>query len=496
MEDQQVTAQGDGEQGIQVVRGPAPSPGLSWVDPPVGARPLTLLEPTLAVRPRRGVLASRDDSKPIDKPFNFGVRTNIERCRYDTSRCGLAIACLVPDSTESATYVWIDGILKKGAALLLETHQRANKIPGMDVVCYKTTLFQALNFVRDRLPDRFSICPKTFILPDEYLLLQREHQGLCGQLKTPFWFVKPSNQCCGNGIRIIDNLLEMRTVQSGVAQLAVDPYLIDGRKFDFRIYLLIASLDPLTVFIYEEGIARFCTEQYSPPTRQTPACRFVHLSNTAVNIEGGGDPREFTLKASSVNRIMEPGLQAKIDEVCRALIVGIYPTIMQGLPRRGDLPAPVKARPPPLANPIFSKDDPSPGRARAARLGPIQPQKVLKAPLPLEKRYFHLLGADIIIDCDGNPMVLELDDRPSLGVTVQFEQDLKESMIAEVFEHVMPNGDVRASSPLSRWRRILPDPSWDDVVQRVIDPHFAHAGPSRRVFDGGRAKRGISDDDA
>lgn len=66
-----------------------------------------------------------------------------------------------------------------------------------------------------------------------------------------------------------------------------DPYLIDGLKFDLRIYVLITSCDPLTVYVYKEGLARFATQQYAPILATTPKNAmknmFVHLTNYSLN---------------------------------------------------------------------------------------------------------------------------------------------------------------------------------------------------------------------
>ena len=38
-----------------------------------------------------------------------------------------------------------------------------------------------------------------------------------------------------------------------------NPLLVDGFKFDLRVYVIVIGTSPLTAFVCEEGLARFCT---------------------------------------------------------------------------------------------------------------------------------------------------------------------------------------------------------------------------------------------
>ena len=61
------------------------------------------------------------------------------------------------------------------------------------------------------------------------------------------------------------------------------PYLIDGLKFDMGIYVLVYGVDPLRVFVFREGLARFATEEYVGPYKNNLDNLYMHLTNYAIN---------------------------------------------------------------------------------------------------------------------------------------------------------------------------------------------------------------------
>lgn len=58
---------------------------------------------------------------------------------------------------------------------------------------------------------------------------------------------------------------------------------MDDLKYDLRIYVLVNGVNPLRVYIHEEGLARFCTEPYKKPTARNMDNLFMHLTNYAIN---------------------------------------------------------------------------------------------------------------------------------------------------------------------------------------------------------------------
>jgi len=71
------------------------------------------------------------------------------------------------------------------------------------------------------------------------------------------------------------------------------PLLINGMKFDLRVYVLVLSVNPLKVYIYKDGLARFATEKYSNPSQSNVKNVKMHLTNYAINRKSKNFDREI-----------------------------------------------------------------------------------------------------------------------------------------------------------------------------------------------------------
>ena len=135
------------------------------------------------------------------------------------------------------------------------------------------------------MPEDFDFFPATWILPQD----SKNFKEQFNNKKAKTFIVKPEQQCQGRGIFLTRNCNWLIQGEHYVAQRYLHkPFLIDGLKFDLRIYVLVTGLNPLRCYIYKEGLARFATEKYKSPMGSNLNNLCMHLTNYAINKEADG----------------------------------------------------------------------------------------------------------------------------------------------------------------------------------------------------------------
>jgi tubulin polyglutamylase TTLL4 len=127
----------------------------------------------------------------------------------------------------------------------------------------------------------YDICPKTYIFPEDTKRFKQDRES--EKKKNVLYILKPAALSCGRGIKIIGKNTNIGKRKGYVASRYLHkPHLINGYKYDLRVYILVSSFDPLRVYMYDEGLVRFATEKYSTK-KSALKKRFVHLTNYSVN---------------------------------------------------------------------------------------------------------------------------------------------------------------------------------------------------------------------
>jgi|APSaa5957512535_1039671.scaffolds.fasta_scaffold21047_3 tubulin polyglutamylase TTLL4 len=128
--------------------------------------------------------------------------------------------------------------------------------------------------------NEYSFCPKTYIFPDDYrkFCIDREATGF-----KHMYILKPSASSCGKGIKVIGQKTQVIKRAGFVcSQYIANPHLIDGLKYDMRVYVVVTCFEPLKIFMLKEGLVRFATQKYSNNPKLLEK-RFIHLTNYSIN---------------------------------------------------------------------------------------------------------------------------------------------------------------------------------------------------------------------
>jgi tubulin polyglutamylase TTLL6/13 len=296
--------------------------------------------------------------------------------------------------------LWTDSAVPPEKLAKMQLYQKINHFPGMYAISRKNYLAMNLTKLKRKFPNDYNFFPKTWLLPCDMSDLKSFLQSK----KNSYLILKPEASCQGRGIFLTRKLEAIDPNSRYVAQEYITkPFLIENLKFDLRIYVLIAGCDPLRIFVHEEGLTRFATEDYSKPSPNNIEEMCMHLTNYAVNKnnpnfiqnEDSGDENSGHKRSlqSTYHHLSELGynieaLKQEIDKAIIKTLCSIQPSL-------------------------------------AHHYKSCQPEDYSNS------MCFEVLGFDVILDSKARPWVLEVNHTPSFTTDSPLDWKVKKKVIKD-----------------------------------------------------------------
>ncbi|XP_041358202.1 tubulin polyglutamylase TTLL7-like isoform X2 [Gigantopelta aegis] len=335
------------------------------------------------------------------------ITANLTGTRYEVVRqMAEKVGFTITREDDMLSYViWNDSFISMERISELKPYQKINHFPGMAEVTRKDNLARNFMKIQKSLPEDFGFVPKTWILPAEHGQLQNYAKELKARKKMKTFIIKPSNGAQGHGIILHRNAEKIPPTEHFIVQQYIDkPLLLDGYKFDLRVYVLVTSTDPLRVFLFNDGLVRLSTEKYLPPHESNLNRLYMHLTNYSVNKHN-----EHYEKSSSVDsgskrsiRYLNDFLRKNdidVAKLWRKISDMIVKTMLVAQPHV-----------------LHSYRMCRPGSSHGA-----------------DSVCFEVLGFDVLIDGKLKPWLLEINRSPSFNTDERIDYDIKSALIEDTF---------------------------------------------------------------
>ncbi|MGM0521776.1 MAG: PqqD family peptide modification chaperone [Pseudomonadota bacterium] len=166
---------------------------------------------------------------------------------------------------------WVTGMPPKAAFRLTSPERRMNHIPGNAALTVKSRLHESLSALRERAvchygaghphTQRLDFFPRAYEMPHDYPTLVEDAEAH----PEKRWILKPTNASKGQGVRVLRDPQAAPLSPNWLVQEYIgNPHTIRGHKYVLRLYMLIAGIDPLRIYLYRQGFAKLASAPWDP----------------------------------------------------------------------------------------------------------------------------------------------------------------------------------------------------------------------------------------
>ena len=267
----------------------------------------------------------------------------------------------------------------------------------------------------------YCFTPLSFILPREKATWyeaakkereeerrQQEEDSMDGQ-QQQLWIVKPSLSSQGRNITLVsDPASHVISSSPAVCQRYIhSPHLINGHKYDLRIYVLVTSCRPLRAYLCRQGLCRFSSQPY---TLHDPTNLLAHLTNSSLNQHSTTFHTKWTLSQYlSHTHSSHTAQQAFWRRLTHLVLLTLLPLVAD------------------VGGQLQQSSGGSSGGGGS----------------------FEMFGFDVLVDASWRLWLLEVNKSPAIAMTCDEDRQVKVPMLNDLLDVMGVQRSTKVSAPVT-----------------------------------------------
>lgn len=316
---------------------------------------------------------------------------------------------------------------------------------------FKDGLSKFYNKMHKKFPNDYNFVPETYIYPSQKEEIIKKFKNYKYDPNVDdIWMFKPSSGSEGSGIFIIKDWDDIKDVKTKYVlnKYLMKPFLMFGRKFDIRFYVLLTGVAPLKIYVYREGYIRLPTMNYTLDEKELKN-GYVHITNTVCNEKNIGvymDAENLDDRRSNVwriklfedwareNNLGFDEIKKKIYDIFIKMSISFYEQLLEG-----------------------NKE------------GILEDRNIMQ-----------IYGYDIMIDENKEPVLIEINSKPSIAKDNTMETYSHYMMVPDVLNiaGVVP---FAHDETLELYDKDVYE--YDDKVQEIVDEALCEFERPMGMFD-------------
>ena len=302
-------------------------------------------------------------------------------------------------------------ILSKNAMKLIKENRTLMKLNYFNKyfrffnyqILMKDTLYIKYMKMKEKFNDDYNFMPETYYYPNDKNIIDKIFKNYTLN-SSNLWIVKPPHGSEGKGISIFESLNNLDNKYCFLLNKYITNLdLINNKKYDLRIYALITGLKPLRIYLNKEGLVRIATNNFTLNIDSIKN-KFIHLTNTDINIKNKNyiKPNSTDNEQANTwnfhtyenylkkNKIDFDNIKNKIKDIIIKSIISVYQNLTLEL----------------VENNLN------------------------------DNNFYDLLGYDIIITNDYNPILLEINTGPIIKYYNDLDKPIKSNLLVDTLNLV------------------------------------------------------------